>query len=346
MSRLAVVLFNLGGPDSRETIEPFLFNLFADPAIIALPNPLRWLVARLIVRRRAPVARAIYARIGDASPILANTEAQARALERELGGDVAAFIAMRYWHPLSAATAAAVKAWQPDRIILLPLYPQFSTTTTASSFRAWHEEAARIGLRVPTRAVCCYPAVAGFIDAVVARLAAAIAAWPAGLKCRILLSAHGLPQRVVARGDPYQFQIETTAAAICARLAVPAADVVVCYQSRVGPLRWLEPATDAEIRRAGAGGVGVIVAPIAFVSEHSETLVELDLEYRHLAEQSGVPRYVRVATVGTAPSFIAALAGLVRAAQDRRVAVAPADGRRLCPGGFASCACAAHEAAA
>ncbi len=341
MSRTAVVLFSLGGPSSRETVEPFLFKLFSDPAIIALPNPLRWLVARLIAHRRGPLAREIYARIGDASPLLANTAAQARALERQLGEEFATFIAMRYWHPLSDAAARAVQAWQPDEIVLLPLYPQFSTTTTASSLRAWHEAAARAGLAVPTRAVCCYPAADGFIAAVVKRLAAAIAAWPPGMKRRILLSAHGLPQRVIARGDPYQFQIETTAGAIRARLGAAAGDVVVCYQSRVGPLRWLEPATDAEIRRAGADGAGVIVAPIAFVSEHSETLVELDIDYRRVAERSGVPRYVRVATVADEAGFVAGLAALVRATRVRASASAPADGRRLCPAGFAACPCGA-----
>ena len=133
MSRIAVVLFNLGGPDSRDTVEPFLVNLFSDPAIIALPNPLRWLVARLIAHRRAPVAQEIYARIGNASPLVANTESQARALERALGADHRCFIAMRYWRPMSDAVALAVAAWQPDEIVLLPLYPQFSSTTTGSS---------------------------------------------------------------------------------------------------------------------------------------------------------------------------------------------------------------------
>ena len=148
--------------------------------------------------------------------------------------------------------------------------------------------------------------------ALVGNIRAALAAWPkAQDRPRVLLSAHGLPKRTVARGDPYQSQVEMTAAAVRAALARPGLDSVVCYQSRVGPLEWLGPATDAEIRRAGAEKRGLIVAPIAFVSEHSETLVELDIEYAHLAEQSGVPHYVRVPTVATAPSFIAGLARLV-----------------------------------
>jgi ferrochelatase len=341
MSRVAVVLFNLGGPDSQQAVEPFLYNLFADPAIISLPNPLRWLIARFIARRRAPVAQHIYAQIGDASPLLANTEAQARALERALGGEFRAFIAMRYWRPLSADAAAAVKQWDPDEIVLLPLYPQFSTTTTASSLAAWHKEAAAIGLARPTRAVCCYPTLDGFIAAIVTRLQAAVREWPGAVKLRVLLSAHGLPQRIVARGDPYQWQVEATAAAIRARLGRDELDLVVCYQSRVGPLQWLMPATDAEIRRAGADGTGLIVAPIVFVSEHSETLVELDRDYRHLAAQVGVPHYVRVATVGDNPAFIAGLAALMEETLAHAGAIRPQGGQRICPAACGLCPCAA-----
>jgi ferrochelatase len=339
MSRVAVVLFNLGGPDTRMAVEPFLYNLFADPAIIALPNPLRWLVAKLISHRRAPVAREIYARIGNASPLLANTETQARALERALGPDYRCFVAMRYWHPMTDAAARAVREWQPDEIVLLPLYPQFSSTTTASSLRAWRAAARSVGLACPTRAACCYPALDGFVAAIAARIEAARAEWPAAIPLRILLSAHGLPQRTVARGDPYPWQVERTALAIHARLGSDAPETVVCYQSRVGPLKWLEPATDAEIRRAGAERHGVIVAPIAFVSEHSETLVELDMEYRQLAERSGVPRYVRVATVSDDPRFVAGLADFVYELRAGPATTAPAGGRRICPGGFALCAC-------
>ncbi|HZT52485.1 MAG TPA: ferrochelatase [Stellaceae bacterium] len=339
MSRVAVVLLNLGGPDARAAVRPFLTSLFADPAIIALPNPLRWLLARLIAARRATAAEAIYARIGDASPLLANTEAQARALERALGPEHRCFIAMRHWHPRSEAAARAVREWGADEVLLLPLYPQFSSTTTASSIAAWQRAARAAGITAPTRALCCYPALDGFAAAIAERIAAARAAWPATLPLRLLLSAHGLPKRVVARGDPYQWQVERTALAIAARLGRDAPETVVCYQSRVGPLAWLEPATDAEIRRAGAEGRGVIIAPIAFVSEHSETLVELDMEYRHLAERSGVPRYVRVPTVGDDAVFIAGLAALVRERRAGPAGVMPAGGRRICPAGFALCAC-------
>jgi ferrochelatase len=340
MAKLAVVLMNLGGPDSAAAVEPFLFNLFSDASIIALPNPLRWLIAKLISRQRAPIAQQIYAKIGNASPLLPNTEAQARALEAPLGGETRVFIAMRYWRPFASEAAQAVKAWQPDEIVLLPLYPQFSSTTTASSLRDWHRAATAVKLAVPTRAICCAPDEPGFIAALADNIRAALAAWPSMPgPPRLLLSAHGLPKRTVARGDPYQSQIEMTAAAVRAALNDPSLDSVVCYQSRVGPLEWLGPATDAEIRRAGAEKRGLIVAPIAFVSEHSETLVELDMEYRHLADQNGVPRYVRVPTVSTAPSYIAGLARLVQEARGASRAVIPAGGQRRCAANFGLCLC-------
>jgi ferrochelatase len=345
MSKTAIVLMNLGGPDSAAAVEPFLFNLFNDPAIIALPNPLRWAIARFIARRRAPVARAIYAKIGNASPLLANTQAQANALERALGSAFRIFIAMRYWAPRAADTAALVKQWGAEEVILLPLYPQFSSTTTASSLTDWERAAKSIGLVAPTRAICCYPTEAGFIAALAEATSQAIAAWPRDKGTpRLLLSAHGLPKRIVARGDPYETQIEQTAARLRAALRRPDLDSVVCYQSRVGPLDWLGPGTDAEIRRAGSERKGLIVAPIAFVSEHSETLVELDIEYRHIAETSGVPHYVRVPTASIAPDFIAGLATLVRQAQAATTGrVWPEGGKPHCAAALVLCA---HRGAA
>lgn len=315
--KTAIVLFNLGGPDSPEAVAPFLRNLFSDPAIITLPWFLRLPLARMIARGRAPVARDIYARIGGSSPIVRETQSQARALEAALAEDgvtAKAFIAMRYWHPFSDGAAAAVKAYGPGRIVLLPLYPQFSTTTTASSLKDWKRAAKKARLDAPTAEICCYPEEPGFVAAMAANIRAALVDAGPGPGWRLLLSAHGLPKRIVERGDPYQRQVERTAAGILRELAMPELEPVVCYQSRVGRLEWIGPATDAEIRRAGADGKRVIVAPIAFVSEHSETLVELDIEYRHLAGQSGVPEYRRAATVGADAAFIAGLAGLVKQA--------------------------------
>jgi ferrochelatase len=312
MPRRAVVLMNLGGPDSPAAVRPFLYNLFSDPAIIGLPTVLRRPLAWLIAARRHRVAAEIYAHLGGASPLLPNTEAQARSLEAELGADYRCFIAMRYWHPMTRAAVAAVKEWQPDEIVLLPLYPQFSTTTTGSSLKAWRDEAQSQGLDCPTRAVSDYPTEPGFIAALAGLIDKGLAEGAAqGKPVRLLMSAHGLPLKIVRQGDPYPQQVESTAAAVIAALAQPLSDWRVCYQSRVGPMAWLGPSVEEELRAAGRDGVAVVIAPISFVSEHSETLVELDRDYRRLAESCGVAVYVRVPTVGTDPRFIAGLARLV-----------------------------------
>jgi ferrochelatase len=327
--KLAVVLFNLGGPDSLEAVEPFLRNLFTDPAIISLPGILRMPLGRFIARRRAPIAREIYAKIGGRSPILEETQAQARALERALAGrgiEAKAFVAMRCWHPFSDGAAKAVKDWKPDRIVLLPLYPQYSTTTTASSLKDWEHACAKLGLLVPSSRVCCYPARGGFIDALAASIRETWKDAKPDVRYRLLLSAHGLPERVIAKGDPYRWQVEQTASALVQKLGMDGLDWRICYQSRVGPLRWIGPATDAEIRQAGTEGLGLIVAPIAFVSEHSETLVELDIEYAHLARDAGVTHYLRAPTVGVRPQFMEALADLVVESTNR-----------ICPASFARC---------
>jgi len=175
----------------------------------------------------------------------------------------------------------------------------------------------------------------GFIAAIAALIRQGLAEIPAGIACRVLFSAHGLPKKVVAGGDPYQFQVEATVAALRAALNLPALDSVICYQSRVGPLEWLDPATDAEIARAGAAGIALVVVPIAFVSEHSETLVELDIEYRHLAEHSGVPAYRVVPAVGVESAFIAGLAALVR--QTVSTGLHCGEGARLCAREFTRC---------
>ena len=310
--KVAIILFNLGGPDSLEAVEPFLRNLFGDPAILRVPSFVRRPLANFIARRRAPKAQGIYAQIGGASPILGQTEAQARALEEALAVDGGAphefrgYVCMRYWHPMTPAVVKAVERFAPDRIVLLPLYPQYSTATTASSFQAWKELAR---FKVPTVEIEDYPLEPGFISASVSLVKEGLAAAGDG-PCRVLFSAHGLPERVIKSGDPYQKQVEQTAAAIAE--AIGGLDWSVCYQSRVGPLKWIGPSTEAEIERAAHDGKGIVLYPLSFVSEHSETLVELDIEYRELADEEGVPFYVRVPTVGTHPDFIAGLARLVR----------------------------------
>jgi len=337
MARTAVVIFNLGGPDSLEAIKPFLFNLFNDPSIIRQPRPLRWLIAKLISARRTLVAKEIYRQIGGRSPILEETRQQAEALQKNLGDgdDYRVFVAMRYWRPFAEDCAAEVKTYGPDRIILLPLYPQFSTTTTGSFYRAWKIAAAKNGLSSPMTMVCCYPTEPGLIDATAMQIRSSIKRI-IQKPVRILFSAHGLPEKFIEAGDPYQAQIEMTAAAIVYRLKIPDLDHVICYQSRVGPVDWLRPYTDDEIRRAGRDGVSVIVIPVAFVSEHSETLVELDIEYAKLAKDVGVPEYIRGATVGVNQDFIQGLARLVQSVGSHEIV--SGIGQKLCPDAFGACA--------
>jgi ferrochelatase len=329
MPRTAIILFNLGGPDSPDSVRPFLYNLFADKAIIRLPGPFRQALAWLIASRRAKVASEIYAKIGGKSPILEQTQAQAAALDAVLGADWKCFVAMRYWHPFIAEAFAEMAAWRPDRIVLLPLYPHFSTTTTASALTEWRRCAASSRFGAPTATICCYPLEKGLIEAQAKAIEAGLDKVTG--KTRVLFSAHGLPERIVAAGDPYPLLVEKNARAIVAKLDRKELDWQISYQSRVGRLAWIGPGTDAEIERAGSEGVALVVSPIAFVSEHSETLVELDIDYAKLARAAGVPHYVRAPTPGTDPTFIAGLARLVQAAAERATGLESGSGGRLCP---------------
>ena len=317
--KIAIIAFNLGGPDSLDTVEPFLFNLFSDPAIIRLPNPFRFILARLISKRRAPEAKHIYSQIGNRSPIVPLSQAQMAALETKLNtksnDQFRTFIVMRYWHPMADEVAREVKEFGPDEVVLLPLYPQFSTTTTASSFKDWERAAHKAGLTMPHHRICCYPDNADFVEAYV-QLALPIMqrALAENPNTSLFLSAHGLPEKVVKAGDPYPLQVEAGAQAIIKGLEEKLGQSIIAkvtYQSRVGPLKWIGPATDDMIIEAGREGRSVVILPIAFVSEHSETLVELDLEYAALAKESGVPYYHRVPTVDCHQSFIKALSDLV-----------------------------------
>ncbi|OJX11125.1 MAG: ferrochelatase [Caedibacter sp. 37-49] len=308
MSRKAVVLLNLGGPDTLEAVQPFLFNLFNDRAILSLPLPFRTLLAFILAKRRTKEAQEIYAQLGGGSPILANTHLQAKALENILGQDWRVFIAMRYWHPLINETIREIKAYSPTEIILVPLYPQFSTTTTASSFREWQHVTQKEGFHVPTRRLCCYPHQKGFIEANCKLIQQTLG--DEKRPYRVLFSAHGLPERIIKKGDPYQSHVELTAKAIATQLGLK--DFSVCYQSKVGPLKWLTPSIDEEIKRAGQELKGVVIVPLSFVSEHSETLVELDVQYQVFAYAQKVPFYLRVPTVGTHPLFIDGLAQMIK----------------------------------
>ena len=334
--RVAVVLFSLGAPDGDDAVRPFLFNVFSDPALLRLPGVLRWPVAWFIARKHTRGVQEIHHRIGGGSPLLENTEAQAAALEMALAdlgdADIRVFIAMRYWYPMADETAQKVGDFDPDLVLLLPLHPQYSIATTASSVAAWHRSASVWRVAAPTRLLCCYPVDRGFVDASVHQIRPAYDRATASGRPRLLFSAHGVPERVARDGDPYQVQCGVSALAIADALAIEGLDWAISYQGRVGPLKWIGPSTEEEIERAGRDGVPIMVYPLSFVSERAETLVDIEDRYRALALARGVPYFESVPTVGTHPAFIAGLARLVRSAMDRPACkVANTDGDQTCP---------------
>jgi ferrochelatase len=331
--KTAVVLFNLGGPDSLMVVKPFLFNLFSDPFILRIPYPFRLLLAKWLSHKRKREASEIYQRIGGYSPIVTNTQKQAEALQAVLGKNFKVFIVMRYWHPRAKEVFHAVRSYDPSQVVLLPLYPQFSSTTTASSFAEWQDLCHRENWNKLTRKICCYPTHSQFIQATTRMLKDKLSLFPSLEKVRVLFSAHGLPQHIINQGDPYQWQIEKSVSEVLKCLNEPKLDHVICYQSRVGPLKWLEPYTDVEIRRAGKERKSIVVIPISFVSEHSETLYELDIQYRNLANEVGAPHYERVMTLGTQNEFISGLAELVKSNDDHKGLT-----KSICPQKYCLCA--------
>ncbi len=343
--RVAVVLLQYGGPDDQDSVQPFLFNLFNDPYIVEAPAPVRYVLAHALSRWRAPTAKKIYAEMGGGSTILGYTKSQAEELQDVLSSDqfglgaVKTFISMRYWHPMSDEAVRQVQSWKPDRIVLLPLYPQYARATTGSSYRVWQQAAEKIGLDVPTHLICCYPDEPGFIDGMARLTAEAYERASKAGSPRILFSAHGLPVRMIRKGDPYQAQVEQSCHLVMQATGLKDADWRICFQSKVGPMKWLEPDTEKEIEQAGHDGVPVVLVPIAFVSEHSETLVELDEEYGEVAQEAGVPAYERVPTINARMTYIDALAEQVRASLNRGTGIASYKGTRICSGDRSRCPC-------
>ncbi len=318
-TRIAVVLCNLGGPDSLRAVRPFLYNLFSDPAILDVPlgalarKPLAWLIAK----RRTPEAAKGYAALGGKSPLLENTRCQTRALAQTLAGDgeFDVHMCMRYWHPRAAAVVATLKQAGYARVVLLPLYPQYSCTTTGSSHKEFLHECERAGYRPRIDFVREWHREPHYLDAVADSLRRELARLPEPDPARteVLFSAHGLPRKLVDAGDPYETQVRATCEAVRARLNWPR--TTLCYQSRVGPLEWLKPYTEDVIReKAAQGAKQMLVYPIAFVSDHSETLYELGMTYAALARANGIAHYRVCPALNDHPGLIRALRQLVLAA--------------------------------
>ena len=305
----AIILFNLGGPDSLDAVEPFLFNLFNDPAIISLPKILRYPLAKIISKRRAPIAKAIYAEMGGKSPILQETEAQAKAIEKSLENEVdeyRSFIIMRCWHPRASDVIKKVKEFNPDKIILLPLYPQYSNATSGSSIREWFDICKKENFKIETKTICCYPTEKDFILSYANLIKEKINIDNLA-ETTLVFSAHGLPENKIKQGDPYQWQVERTVNELVNKLSIKNLNYILSYQSRVGPLKWIGPSTETVIKEEAQKNKIIVVVPVAFVSEHSETLVELDIEYKKLATENGSKDYLRVPAVTVNQDFINSL---------------------------------------
>jgi ferrochelatase len=319
--KIAVVLFNLGGPTGVETIKPFLFNFFMDKNIIPFPAPLRAAFAKMIsIRRGTGPALEAYNEMGGSSPLLENTLAQAISLQKEISDmadDVRVYTCMRYWHPMADSVVPQVQAFNPDELFLVSLYPQQSSTTFWSSLEQWRSFSKQYGYTKEPAVLCCYPTDEGFINASAQLIKEQIdhCLTTTNRLPRILFSAHSLPVKLIKKGDPYQYQCERTMDAILKKLNIPNLEARITYQSKVGPQEWLGPQTEDEIKQAGRDKVPLLIYPHAFVSEHVETIVELGIEYKHVAEEYGVPYYNVVKTVGIHPDFIKGLAKRIQIMQ-------------------------------
>jgi protoporphyrin/coproporphyrin ferrochelatase len=312
------VLFQLGGPDSLEAIEPFLYNLFMDPDIIDFPLAFlaRKPLAKLISRKRSSLVRNNYQLIGGKSPILDLTRLQAISLHKSLvqqGLRAQVFIAMRYWHPMTDKIVSEIKAGGFDQIILIPLYPQFSQATTGSSMNEWNRQAKKQGLNIPTRFVCCYPNHSSLLEALVENINKSLTRFPHILPADIdlVFSAHGVPVRYIQKGDPYQLQIEETVRRVI-DLGKWDSPHTLCFQSKVGPIEWLKPSLLETVERlAGEERRHLLVIPIAFVTDHIETLHEINIEVRKHALARGVQQFEVMDALNDHPKFIECLTDLI-----------------------------------
>jgi protoporphyrin/coproporphyrin ferrochelatase len=341
--RVGIVLFQLGGPDTLEAIEPFLYNLFCDPDIIDFPFARigRKPLAKLISSTRARKVQHHYATIGGGSPIRRHTERQAKALAQELreeGIDAHCFVAMRYWHPFTSEAINQVRLAECDELVLLPMYPQYSSTTTGSSLNEWNRQ---FCADVPAHRVESFYRNAGYLDAVAEKIGEALGRFSDPCRPEIVFSAHSIPVSVVEKGDPYKRQIEETVRLVMQRGGWLNAHRL-CYQSKVGASRWLQPSLHTTLRQLAAEKMReVCIVPIAFVSDHVETLGEIDHEARHLAEQLGFTQFEMSAGLNDSPKFINALCQIVQEALAQADPLAISvriDGRKLAEPQYAAAA--------
>src|SRR6056300_531520 len=312
----AVILFNLGGPDKLENVEPFLFNLFNDPAILNLPTILRYPLAKLISNRRAPTAKKIYQDLGVSSPILKLTKEQSKALESKLNVDdqnseYKCFIVMRCWHPRAEEVLENVKNFNPDEIILMPLYPQYSAATSGSSIKEWNDICKKNNFKIKTSTICCYPTDENFI---LAHKKEIIKKIDSLRNFKLIFSAHGLTEKNIKKGDPYQWQVEQSVNKIVKSLNIKDLDWILSYQSRVGPLKWIGPSTE-----------------------------DIIIENKELADKNGCENYTRVPALGTNENYIKAMSNLIINKQDYNFNGVLFPPKTQCPNQFIKCPCLNYE---
>jgi len=336
----AVILFNLGGPDKLESVKPFLFNLFNDPAIINLPKIFRYPLAKFISKKREPTAKKIYEEIGGSSPILKLTNDQAFYLEKNLNknnnNQYKCFVVMRCWHPRANETLKKIIKFNPEEIILMPLYPQYSAATSGSSIKEWHDVCEENNYKVKTSTICCYPTDINFVNAHAKKINKEIKNL---INFKLIFSAHGLPEKNIKKGDPYQWQVEQSVNEIIKKLEFKNLDWILSYQSRVGPLKWIGPPTDEIIIESAKAGKHIVIVPIAFVSEHSETLVELDIEYKKLAKDNGCNQYTRISALGTNEEYMECLSNLILNKEEYKLTDNIYPPKNRCPSNFTKCPC-------
>jgi protoporphyrin/coproporphyrin ferrochelatase len=326
---LGILLINLGGPEKLADVRPFLYNLFSDPEVLRMPAVVRKPLAAFIAFTRAPKSRGLYAQIGGGSPLLRETRAQAEALQARLserGVESRTYVAMRCWRPFIDETVDRIVADGVTELVVLPLFPHFSVSTTGTSTkevaRAFAERGGVRSLR--RHYVTRWYDHPKYVDAVARRIEEGLESFPDPASVHVLFTAHSIPVSYVEAGDPYRQHTEECVRLTLERLGRPNA-WTLAYQSKVGPVKWLEPATEAAIRDLGARGVGQVLAvPISFVSDHIETLYEIDILYKGLADEAGIEHFRGTKALGCDPGFVDSMADLVVGA--RAATSAPADG--------------------
>lgn len=317
-SATAVVLINLGGPDSLDAVEPFLFNLFSDPDIITLPRGLQWILpilARRISRRRSSIAKGYYQAMGGRSPIAELTEDQRSALEASLcqEGNYRVYVGMRYWRPSLEEAMDKIIREGIRKVILLPLFPQYSITSSGSGFNEWNRLVVRKGARFQTSVIREWYSNPTYILSLVENIQKGKSLFPAASQnqIQILFSAHGVPERVIQKGDPYQKQIEETIQLVKMNMGT-AEKFHLAYQSKVGRLKWLCPSVEEKLKEMADQKIqNILVVPISFVSDHSETLYEIDIMFKAIADRLGIPHFYRMPSLNSSPTFIRALKEIV-----------------------------------